>query len=298
MCLAQVKSTTVKGKIADATTGEALPFVQVYFDGTQIGTTTDIDGRYLLKNENGYVTVMFKMVGYKTEVKSVQYGTNAILNVEMRPTATQLTEVTIRPKERKRERYRRRDNPAVELARNVIQHKWENRVESNAAYTRRQYRKVTLALDNFDPDYNISRLWTMQFSAMLGCERVHLINGPADDVIMPHTIDISIRFGLRLPMGGSKLLVSVGPYSQFAYACPTFGPNNIEDPFTRQINEDGDMALNDFHSGAFASLGVETQGGWQLLLNYSLCLTNVLNVKSQGSYILPEKLCLTFGRRF
>lgn len=147
-------------------------------------------------------------------------------------------------------------------------------------------------------DYNISRLWTMQFSAMLGCERVHLINGPADDVIMPHTIDISIRFGLRLPMGGSKLLVSVGPYSQFAYACPTFGPNNIEDPFTRQINENGDMALNDFHSGAFASLGVETQGGWQLLLNYSLCLTNVLNVKSQGSYILPEKLCLTFGRRF
>ena len=159
VCLAQVKSTTVKGKIADATTGEALPFVQVYFDGTQIGTTTDIDGRYLLENEKGYVTVMFKMVGYKTEVKSVQYGTNAILNVEMRPTATQLTEVTIRPKERKRERYRRRDNPAVELARNVIQHKWENRVESNAAYTRRQYRKVTLALDNFDLDFDSSRFW-------------------------------------------------------------------------------------------------------------------------------------------
>lgn len=147
-------------------------------------------------------------------------------------------------------------------------------------------------------DYNLSRLWTMQFSAMLGCERVHLINGLADDVIMPHTIDIAIKIGLRLPMGGSKLLVSVGPYSQFTYACPTFGPSSIEDPFTRQINENGDMALNDFHSGASASLGVETQGGWQLLLNYGLCLTNVLNVKSQGSYILPEKLSLTFGKRF
>lgn len=39
MCLAQVKSTTVKGKVTDAATGEALPFVQVYFEGTQIGTT-------------------------------------------------------------------------------------------------------------------------------------------------------------------------------------------------------------------------------------------------------------------
>lgn len=147
-------------------------------------------------------------------------------------------------------------------------------------------------------DYNLSRLCTMQFSAMLGCERVHLINGLADDVIMPHTIDISIKFGLRLPLGGTKLLLAVGPYSQFTYACPTFGPSNIEDPFTRQINEDGDMALNDFNSGASASLGVETQDGWQLMLNYGFCLTNVLNVKSQGSYILPEKFTLTFGKRF
>lgn len=159
LCLAQVKTTMVKGKVTDATTGETLPFVQVYFDGTQVGTTTDIDGRYLLKNEKGYVTVMFKMVGYKTEVKSVQYGTNATLNVEMRPAATQLTEVTIRPKERKRERYRRRDNPAVELARNVIQHRWENRVEGAAPYFRQRYRKVTLALDNFDPDFDSSRFW-------------------------------------------------------------------------------------------------------------------------------------------
>lgn len=147
-------------------------------------------------------------------------------------------------------------------------------------------------------DYNLSHLWAMQFSAMLGCERVHLINGTADDVIVPHTIDIAIKIGLRLPMGDSKLLLSAGPYSQFTYACPSFGPSNIEDPFTRQINDNGDMALNDFHSGASASLGLETQAGWQLVLNYSICLTNVLNIKSQGSYILPEKLSLTFGKRF
>lgn len=159
MCLAQVKSTTVKGKIADATTGEALPFVQVYFDGTQIGTTTDIDGHYQLKNDKGHGTVIFKMMGYKTEVKSVQYGSHATLNVEMRPAATQLAEVKITPKEKKRERYRRRNNPAVELARNVIQHKWENRVEANNSYERRQYRKVTLALANFDPDFDSSRFW-------------------------------------------------------------------------------------------------------------------------------------------
>ena len=37
-------------------------------------------------------------------------------------------------------------------------------------------------------DYNLSQRRIMQFSIMLGCERVHLINGELDDVLMPHTI--------------------------------------------------------------------------------------------------------------
>lgn len=147
-------------------------------------------------------------------------------------------------------------------------------------------------------DYNLSSLCTMQFSAMTGCERVHLLNGTANDVLMPHTIDIAIKFGLRLPLGSSKLLISAGPYSQFVYACPTYGTNNLENPFTRQINNEGDMALNDFHSGAAASLGVEVKDGWQLMLNYGIGLTNILNVRSSDSYVLPQKLGLTIGRRF
>lgn len=146
-------------------------------------------------------------------------------------------------------------------------------------------------------DYNLSQRWIMQFSIMLGCERVHLINGELDDVLMPHTIDISIKFGSRLSVGQGHLLLSAGPYSQFTYACPIAGPSNLENPFTRQINEDGDMALNDFHSGALLSVGAETSKGWQWTANYSLCLTNLLNFRAPNAYLLPQKLSLTMGKR-
>lgn len=147
-------------------------------------------------------------------------------------------------------------------------------------------------------DYNLSRLWVMQFSFMLGCERVHLINGAIDDVLMPHTIDIAIKFGMRLPLGQWRLLLSAGPYSQFTFACPTFGPSHLENPFTRQINEDGDMAMNDFHSGGTVSAGFETPEGWQWMVNYSLCFTNLLNFSSPNTYLLPQKLSITLGKRF
>ena len=147
-------------------------------------------------------------------------------------------------------------------------------------------------------DFNLSPLWIMQFSFMLGCERVYLVNGTIDDVLMPHTIDMALKFGLRMPLGKWHMLLSAGPYSQFTYACPTVGPSHLENPFTRQINEDGDMALNDFHSGAALSFGLETSEGWQWMLNYGICLTNLLNFRNSNSYLLPHKLSFVVGRRF
>ena len=39
--------TIVKGIVTDSVTGEALPSVTIVFKGTNIGTTTDIDGHFL-----------------------------------------------------------------------------------------------------------------------------------------------------------------------------------------------------------------------------------------------------------
>lgn len=59
----------VKGKVIDAESREALPYVNIVIAGTIIGTTTGEDGTFEIKNAPfGYIKVQASYVGYKTIV--------------------------------------------------------------------------------------------------------------------------------------------------------------------------------------------------------------------------------------
>lgn len=50
LCPLSAQTTGAEGVVKDATTGETLPSVQVYFTGTTIGSITDLDGNYSIEN--------------------------------------------------------------------------------------------------------------------------------------------------------------------------------------------------------------------------------------------------------
>jgi len=58
-----------------------------------------------------------------------------------------LEEVVVRPK---RERYTRRNNPAVDLIRKVIEHKGQNRIENKEKYKVELYEKLALSVDSLN----------------------------------------------------------------------------------------------------------------------------------------------------
>ncbi|MGB0980369.1 MAG: TonB-dependent receptor, partial [Croceimicrobium sp.] len=59
----------IKGRVYDEINNEPLPFANVVIEGTTIGTTTDIDGKYSLEVKPGLYNVTASFVGYvnKTE---------------------------------------------------------------------------------------------------------------------------------------------------------------------------------------------------------------------------------------
>ncbi len=62
----------IKGKMVDAQTREALPFGNVFINNTTIGTATDGDGNFTLKNiQYGQSELVFSYVGYKQSVRRV-----------------------------------------------------------------------------------------------------------------------------------------------------------------------------------------------------------------------------------
>lgn len=163
LCCANIaagqRHTSVRGRVTDAQTGEALPFVQIFFAGTNNGTISDDDGHFFLSNEVGDTIVLLKMVGYKTDTLVLHYGKSVSgKKISLRQMATELNTVTIKPKGKK-DKYSRRDNPAVELVKNVISHKHENAPEGRGDYSRTLYDKTTMALDNFHPNFHKHKLW-------------------------------------------------------------------------------------------------------------------------------------------
>ena len=142
--------TSASGIVKDSITGEPLPFVSVYFDGSTIGAMTDDNGTFTLQNNQGYTKLAAASLGYDTKFIDLKPGKkNDNLEVLLKPTAFEISEVVVKPK---REKYTRKDNPAVELIKKVIAHKNDNRIEAKPEYQTEVYEKLSLSLDNFNPN--------------------------------------------------------------------------------------------------------------------------------------------------
>ena len=154
--------TGISGVVVDGDTGETLPFVQIYFlkstpnkgmVPSEVGTTSDLDGNFSISNTEGYTTLHFQMLGYKTEMLTLRKGQNRTnMRVKLTPDVYGLQDIVVTPKHRKRE-YRRKGNPAVELIKNVIAHKDSFCVKTNDQYTAQTYSRMSFALDNLKMNF-------------------------------------------------------------------------------------------------------------------------------------------------
>ncbi len=156
---AQQGATGLQGKVVDAVTGEAVPFVQIVFDGTLTGTSSDMDGKFSLTNTEGHTSISFRMMGYEPLTMKVERGkVQKRATVKLTPHAKTLGEVTVTAK-RGKDRYRRKNNPAVELVKKVIDRKEQNRVEALPRWRRDVYERMSMSLDDFRPDFEKKRIW-------------------------------------------------------------------------------------------------------------------------------------------
>ncbi|MCQ6956999.1 DUF5686 and carboxypeptidase-like regulatory domain-containing protein [Mucilaginibacter aquariorum] len=135
-----------RGTVTDAKTHEPLQAVTVQFSGTSIGTSTDNHGNYTLKGNGVNKAIKFSFIGYQTVTRDLGSEKNTELNVAMSEDNQLLNEVVI--KSAKKARYSNRNNPAVELIRQVIAHKNRNRVENYDFAEYHQYEKMMFALSN------------------------------------------------------------------------------------------------------------------------------------------------------
>ncbi|MDR1983434.1 MAG: DUF5686 and carboxypeptidase regulatory-like domain-containing protein [Prevotellaceae bacterium] len=143
------QNTVIDGSVADAVTGEDLPFVNIVFQGKNIGTSTDLKGNFHLETLWASDEINISFIGYQPQTLKVETGKKNKYKISLVPDALSIEESVVRPR---RVRYRKRDNPAVALMQKVIENKKRNRIEAHDYYEYESYEKLELALDNIRPD--------------------------------------------------------------------------------------------------------------------------------------------------
>lgn len=140
------QNTVVSGTVTDAGTKHPLSYVTVVFAGTQIGMNTDDHGHYSITTNKPVDHIKISFVGYKDATLPITAGQTQVVNVKLFPEAQQLSEVTV--KAGKKPKYRNKGNPAVELIRQVIAHKEQNRPESYDYVEYKEYDKMMFSFAN------------------------------------------------------------------------------------------------------------------------------------------------------
>ncbi len=131
-------SAQVKGKIKNPNK-ETLPFVSVYIENSNIGTSSNEQGLYELQvSKAGTYTIVFQNLGYITLKKEVEINTFPFeLNVILNEESIQLNEVTISSKE----------NPANRVIRNTIDNR-KRYLNQITEYTSDFYSKGIFRIKN------------------------------------------------------------------------------------------------------------------------------------------------------
>ena len=105
--------TKIMGTITNASTGEPIPFVNIYFPGTTIGVTSDFEGQYAIETYTPGDSLTASYVGYISISFQITHGIFQRVDFTLDPDNILLEEVVVLPGE----------NPAEVLLRKVIENK-------------------------------------------------------------------------------------------------------------------------------------------------------------------------------
>ena len=143
-----VDAQQIHGTVTDAETGDSIPFASVVYKGHNMAVVSDVNGQYSITRHIGW-NITFSAVGYKPRIIAVTNKTKARLNIALKPDKQMLAEVTVKAK---RDRYSRKNNPAVELMKRVVAAKKKTDLGLNDFYQYNKYEKITLSLNDLKPE--------------------------------------------------------------------------------------------------------------------------------------------------
>lgn len=143
------QETVITGHVTEKGTNAGIPFVNIYFKGTLIGTVTDFEGNYYIKTSTPKDSIYISLIGYKSKAKAVKKGQTQIINFQLSPEALNLNTVEVRPGV----------NPALRIIKNAQENKSKYNRDNLNSVQYLSYTKQEADVDNITPKMRRWRLF-------------------------------------------------------------------------------------------------------------------------------------------
>ena len=137
----------ITGVVVDDNTGDSIPLASAIYRGHHVMVAADEKGQFSIDRHDGWY-LTFSALGYKPQRILIGKNSPTKMRISLKPEANQLEGVVVK---QKRQRYSRKNNPAVELMRRVIEAKKKTNLANHDYYQYDKYQKMTLGLNELTP---------------------------------------------------------------------------------------------------------------------------------------------------
>lgn len=145
------QKTIISGGVYDAKTKEPLPFVNIAFKGSKVGTTSGLEGQYSIETYYATDSLAASFMGYLPQAKKVRLDVSQEINFYLEEGSVSLGEVVVSAKDA--------ENPAHVILKNIIQNKPINNREKLDAYEYETYNKIQFDLNNLSEKFTKRRVF-------------------------------------------------------------------------------------------------------------------------------------------
>ncbi|HWK07258.1 MAG TPA: DUF5686 family protein [Puia sp.] len=147
--------TIVTGYVRDSATQTPLSNASVALKGQRGGARTNSDGRFRIPVDKSPLNITVSIVGYNNFTLHLDSLPQQDLTINLSRNFKDLGHVTVRNKKQK---YRNKGNPAVELIKQVIDNKSKNRMESYTYATYEKYEKLQVSVNKLSDKVGHNKL--------------------------------------------------------------------------------------------------------------------------------------------
>ena len=139
--------TSITGLVRDSLSREGIAYASISLMGTSEGTIANDKGGFNINTRASFTRLRVSAMGYKTKEVEIKPGQGSVILVDLASSGVELEEVVVR---KGKEKYSKKDNPAVEMIRKLRARRDDNDPKRFPHYGYTQYERMMLGLGNLD----------------------------------------------------------------------------------------------------------------------------------------------------